>query len=505
MSSRQEVRYLLIMMLALPVLSLGCSNATVEQTQSTRDIDGEDTAEPETEEHDTPPLDDGDDVDDWTVDRGTESDGEDLTDSGSDRLITVEQTQSTRDIDGEDTAEEPVEAEYRVDFEADLALERVPLQLARLDAAMGADGRIYFSGLSGDLHACSFDGGATSRQELDLHCERFGSTGHVLFYPRIAVSDAQEPAMAVVWDLGDHRHTLGRYSERNPPYEHVQTLFEATETTVNHPDVTFFDDEFVAVSQWFNAIGRVTFSRLPQPLTHSADWDACSDAPWDLCPGGFRSSYGHTEHKGPAVDANRMGDAERMAWVSFYGAYLFVHVCDAQGGVVRCSTDALDPGSFDAERDLFKLSSTEGYVGWAGLTVDHELNVHVAWNNSVEENDQWLFRGLDYARLSYPDLTPLRLHTPSPPLGDVGGQSPSVAVNRDGDVLVACSSNQAQHALYALFRFRDHDSWVAEPQVLASGKTGTPYSPAVVGYERGFWLLYSGPDDVVHVMRVRKQ
>ncbi len=370
---------------------------------------------------------------------------------------------------------------FQVVVDRPLDLGGTPLALSRLDAAVGGDGRVYFTGYGGGaIHVCSFNGEFVGHRagrgptDLDLSCTEFAA-GPLYFYPRIALDDADRPA--VVWDLASNLETRGRYLDQE------QALFTADITSVNHPDIAWFDGQFTAVSQWYYAIGRVRFASLPASLDPVADWDA---------------GEGGSEKKAPSLTANRDGAAERMAWACYWGPTVFLKSQLAGGAIVD--------REYHATAHAGSGGDLQGYPGWPHVAVDRTLDIHLAWHDWVDTGDGvGEYRGVEYRHIAHPGLTLTENLYLDLPLGDLGGQSPAVAVDDAGDVAIAFASNLAAgSSVYVLLRDAGADDFAGAPLVLESGKSGS-YQPAAVGYGGEFWLLYPGKDgDQVHAVRLAR-
>jgi hypothetical protein len=403
----------------------------------------------------------------------------------------------------------------------------------RLDAALGNDGRIWLTGCSGvfcgeAVYICSFDAAARSVADFDRQCQSHGTNGAIFRAPRIAVDEAvASPEVAVVWDVDNH-HAYGLLRDSGGSLAQ-QLLFDADSTSVNHPDVAFFDGEFWAVSQWWYAIGRVAFDALPLSsydpngnaaisnpalTTPVSDWDSCPSCAADVanCPAWVARTT-HVplgqEHKAPSIASGRMGEVERVAWVSYWGEYVYYHTCTADGGDVECPTlPVVVDGSCDAASSVSSHRLQAGanppgrleYPGRPGAAVDDQLNIHVAWHNVADldpsDGENWQWHGLDYYMLPNTDLgAPLHLFLDAPfPLGGVDQLSPSVAVNEPGDVLVAFSS-PAEDRIYLVARRQGEEEWSTGPEAVDSSRY--PQTAAVASGD-GFWLLYHHADGQVH-------
>lgn len=385
-----------------------------------------------------------------------------------------------------DTLIEPVESEYTVVVDHALTLEGNPLNLSRLDAQMGSDGRVHFAGYNGynAISVCSFDASVTSPAgSWDLQCSSIDS-GPLFRYPRIDVDADHVPA--VIWDVGSGdlwlKEARGHYKGE------TQTLFSSDITSVNHPDIAFFSGSFTAVSQWYYAIGRAAFSELPADLDIVADWDA---------------GEGGQEPKGPSIAANENEGGRRMAWTSYHGVNVRVKTLAASESV---PTDIELTGSTFMVGDEEKTS----YPGWSHVAVDDELGIHVAWYCSAEiEPDLWGFPGWDYRHITGPDLAVTISFSLDYDLGDVGAIAPAVAVNPAGDVAVVFNTNLGSGSgVYAAIRYKDEPEFTGG-EILEEDRmepTHDPYTPAVAGFDGGFWILYNGKGgNQLHAVRMSRR
>ena len=373
---------------------------------------------------------------------------------------------------------------YEVIVDHGLTLEGAPLALSRLDAATGSDGRVYFTGYDGwgHVYVCSFDGGyeghiVAQGRDVDLQCDSF-AVESVYFFPRIALDEDNEPA--VVWDLTSCMETRCRYRGVE------QALFVADTTSVNHPDITFAGGAFTAVSQWFQAIGRTTFEDLPTSAPIEADWDM---------------GAGTSEKKGPSIAAAERQGVVRAAWTAYHGPEIYMKTI-ATGDLEIADLE------FTARAIHHEGDDRQGYPGWSHVVVDAELDIHVAWNDWIDDGSALgQHRGLEYRHITHPELATAADIFIDIPLGDTTNFSPAVAVNEDLDVIVAFASNLGDGSdVYVLLRDANALEFTAtSPQSLESGRTGTPYNPAVTARGRTFWVLYNSQDgDQVRVVRLRR-
>ncbi len=372
---------------------------------------------------------------------------------------------------------------YEVIVDHPLSIGGTPLALSRLDATTGSDGRVYFTGYDGwgQVYVCSFDGHyeghiVAQTRDADLQCDSF-AVSSVYFFPRIALDDEDEPA--VVWDLTSCMETRARYRGVE------QALFVADTTSVNHPDITFAGGAFTAVSQWFQAIGRVTFDELPT--------DAPIDADWDMGPGG-------SENKGPSIAAAEAQGVVRAAWTSYYGPDIYMKT-------IASGEQLITDLQFAARVIHHDGQDRQGYPGWSHVAVDADLGVHVAWNDWIDDGSALgQHRGLEYRHITHPDLATAADIFEDLPLGDTTAFSPAVAVNDDLDVLIAFASNLGDGSdVYVLLRDAGAPGFATAPQSLESGRTDGPYNPAATAVGSTFWVLYNSLDgDQVRAVRLRR-
>jgi hypothetical protein len=408
--------------------------------------------------------------DDTALDDDTVSDDDDADDDAAD------DDSHTGD---DDTA--GGDGPYEVIVDHGLTLDDNPLALSRLDATTGTDGRVYFTGYDGwgQVYICSFDGayeGHIVQQDrgIDLACESF-PVSSVYFFPRIALDDANEPA--VVWDLTSCMETRGRYQGQE------QALFVADTTSVNHPDITFAGGAFTAVSQWFQAIGRMTFEGLPTSAPIEGDWDL---------------GQGTSEKKGPSIAANERQGIVRAAWSAYYGSEIYMKTVATGDATV---TDL----EFTAHDIHYDGLDRQGYPGWSHVAVDSQLDIHIVWNDWIDDGSVLgQHRGLEYRHITHPDLQTAADLFVDLPLGDATSFSPVVAVNDSLDVVVAFASNLDNGSdVFLLLRDAGASAFTAVPHSLESGRTGSPYNPAATAFGHTFWVLYNSLDgDQVRVVRL---
>jgi hypothetical protein len=281
-----------------------------------------------------------------------------------------------------------------------------------------------------------------------------------------------------VWDLNTNLETRGRYQGE------TQTLFAAEVTSVNHPDIAWFDGAFTAVSQWYWAIGRTSFTSLPAALEIAADWDA---------------GEGGSEHKAPSIAANRDGDTWRLAWASYHGDRIYLKTL-LSGEAVPTDLD------FQAAEIEVEGIPLQGYAGWPRVAVDADLGIHLAWHDWVASGDEREFRAVDYRHLPHPGLQPALSTLLDVPLGDVGSVSPAVAVGDAGDVVVTFGSNlPSGGSVYFCLREAGQSDFPGGAVPLEEDRMGSPYTPAAAPWGERFWLLYNGKQgDQVHAVLLRR-
>ncbi len=411
------------------------------------------------------------------------------TDAGSDSTDgSISQADAQADAAQDAPAEATKDAHvvpqgpYAVLADTPLSAGGSPLALTRLDAAAGSDGRIYFVGYdnAGNIQQCSFDGQAPGQDAGKLSaqasCTSFNA-GALYFYPRLALDDQNQPA--VVWDLTKNTGTWARYGGTSA------LLFSATTTSVNHPDIAYFDGAFTAVSQWNYAIARKTFASLPAPAGAPA-------ADWDAGPGG-------QEPKGPSIASASNANDARLAWVAYNGPSVMLKT--------RLQSDATIVDVQHKARSITAQGSDhQGYPGWPNVAVGPDLDIHVAFTSWYDLGGaNGTFRGIEYWHLSQPGLTPTTVFVDLP-MGDTSALSPSVAVDAAGDALVAFSSNPATGgAVYYVIRKAGASSFTSAPQALEQGRNGGTYNPAAASIGAGFWVLYNAKGgDGVHAVYVAR-
>lgn len=411
--------------------------------------------------------------DTWNGDDDTTASDDDTT-TGDDDVTADDDTDADDDTAGGD-------GPYEVIVDSPLTVGGTPLALTRLDVAAGSDGRVYFTGYDGwgNVSVCSFDGtyeGLIEQQDrsLDLQCESI-ATDAVWFIPRLALDPDNQAA--VVWDRTNYMETWGRYLGEQ------QALFVADTTSVNHPDVAYFDGAFTAVSQWFQAIGRLTFTGLPTAETPVADWDAG--------PGG-------SELKGPSIAAGGDEGGERLAWVAYHGTTIYGKTA---------IPGQLQPTDFELTGSTVFHDGQDrtGYPGWSHVAVDREQGIHVAWNIWIDDGSvSGQHRGLDYRHVTHPDLQVVTSLFVDIPLGDTTLFTPAIATNESLDVAVAFASGLGtDDAVYLLLRDAGAPDFTGAPTALESGRDGGAYNPAATGFGHTFWVLYNSQDgDQIHAVRL---